>query len=124
MIIVAYLSLSFPRILGTLVGSGTRLFTFGFLLVICTVAAFFIVQAFLVAWILFINVVRFGLGPTLFQTALLRVTSELTPLGLWEVRTFAATRDVAHSEIHEDPEVATAIWDFTEECRQRRESSA
>jgi len=124
MIIAAYLLLQWPETFAGLLAYGYMLYTFGFILVICAVAAFFIVQALLVAWILFCNVVRFGLGPTLFQTALLRVTSEVTPLGLWDVRTFAATRDVAHSEIHEDPEVATAIWDFTEECRQRRESSA
>jgi hypothetical protein len=100
------------------------LFGIGFWLVICAVPLLFIVQALLVLWILLVNVVRFGRGPTLLQTALLRVTSEDTPLGSWEVKTFAATGGDAHSEIHEDPEVARAIWDFTEERRQQRESSA
>jgi hypothetical protein len=123
MIIAAYLFLQRPETFGALLAYGFFLYTFGFILVICAVAALFIVQALLVAWILFFNVVRFGLGPPLFQTALLRVTSEVTPLGSWEVRTFAAAGD-AHSEIHEDPEVARAIWDFTQERRQQRESSA
>jgi pimeloyl-ACP methyl ester carboxylesterase len=111
MIIVAYVFVRHPDIFGTVFGYGYVLYVSGFLLIICAVPAFFFVQMLLVAFILFCNVVRFGRGPTLFQTALLRVTSEVTPLGSWEVRTFAAIKD-AHSEIHEDPEVARAIWDF------------
>lgn len=105
-----YLFLQRPEIFA-LLAYPYMLCIFAFILVICAVAALFIVQMLLVLWILFFNVVRFGRGPTLLQTALLRVTSEVTPLGSWEVKTFAAKGD-AHSEIHEDPEVARAIWDF------------
>lgn len=58
--------------------------------------------------ILISNVLRFGQQPDPAHTAQIRVTSEATPIGLWQVETVPAI-GFGHGEIHEDPSVAQSI---------------
>ncbi len=119
------LFLGAPENFGALVAILYMVGTFLFGGVVCAVLALFIVQSFLLTLILLLNVIRFGLGPALGQAALIRVTSEATPLGSWEVETFPAT-GFGHSEIHEDLHVAEVIanWLHTDCCQERRETGA
>jgi hypothetical protein len=83
------------------------------------------IQALFIALISLLSILRFGQQPARGRTAFVRVTSEATPLGVWEVETFPAT-GFAHSEIHENPRVAEAIaeWVTREDRRVHRASGA
>lgn len=84
-----------------------------------------LLQVFFLELILFLNILRFGQQPARGYTAHIRVTSEATPVGAWQVETVPAT-GFAHSEIHEDPYVAKTIvkWLHLEGGQEHRETDA
>jgi hypothetical protein len=124
-ILTALLFWKLPYQFGALVGYVFVATSVVFAGAICAVLAAFYIQALLLLAILCVNVVRFGIGPPLQHTALIRVTSEATPAGAWEVETFPST-GFAHGEIHEDAQVADRIvrWLTEVERREPRESDA
>lgn len=82
-----------------------------------------LIQVLFLDLILLLNVLRFGQQPARGYTAHIRVTSEATPVGSWQVETVPAT-GFAHSEIHEDPYVAKSIikWLHLEDGQENRET--
>ena len=93
--------------------------------VVATSLLLVLLQVLFLELILFLNILRFGQQPARGYTAHIRVTSEATPVGAWQVETVPAT-GFAHSEIHEDSYVAKAIikWLHLEGGQGHRETDA
>ena len=78
-----------------------------------------VVQLLLLAFLVSINLVRFGLGTGIRGAGLLLMTAEPTPVGLWQVYLAPRTGTaLSHSQTYDDPKITLMVVNYLRGARE------